>query len=443
MFRSVRATIAITIATLMGVTTGCGLAPNASVSLGANRIGQSQGAMAGTYSTRRVVVTYKSGGADRAKGALSRMGLRMVNDMPQLGLSVLSLPASANRTTVLASIAAQPDVASVEPDSRVRLNYRPQDPDLLVGRLSGEYDSFRSQLYRAWDITRGDRRLVVAVVDTGVDLTHPELRDHLVPGKNFVTQVETEDEEGNTQLVDLKDNGPMDDNGHGTHVAGIIAAGENQRGMTGIAPMVSIMPIKTLAYNESGFSSDVANGVIWAVDHGARVINMSLGAYGGSKALEKAVAYAHSKGAVVVAAMGNDRDDPDRNHGESPSYPAALPGVIAVGATDAADQAAYFSNAGRWISVSAPGDNIYSTTPTMPVRGGHVSQDYDYMSGTSMATPVVSGVIALMLSLTPNLTPAQVKSRLEQTADDVAVPGFDTATGRGRVNPYRALGGSN
>lgn len=442
MHRSVRALIAITIATLLGVTSGCGFAPNASMSPGANRLSQSQGALAGSYSTRRVVVTYKSGGADRAKSALSRMGMRMVNDLPQLGLSVLALPASANRTTVLASIAAQPDVASVEPDSRVRVNYRPNDPDMLVGRLGGEYDAFRSQLYKAWDLTLGDPRMVVAVVDTGVDLDHPELRNRLVPGKNFVTQVETESDDGTTQLVDLKDNGPMDDNGHGTHVAGIIAAGENQSGMTGIAPGVRIMPVKTLAYNESGFSSDVANGVIWAADHGARVINMSLGAYGGSKALEKAVAYALSKGSIVVAAMGNDRDDPDRGYGESPSYPAALPGVIAVGATDAADKSAYFSNAGRWISVSAPGDSIYSTTPTKPVKG-HVSQDYDYMSGTSMATPVVSGVIALMLSLTPNLSPAQIKSRLEQTADDVSVPGFDTATGRGRVNPFKALGGSN
>lgn len=442
MSRSFRALIAITIATLLGVTSGCGFAPNASLSPGAHRLAQSQEAMAGSFSTRRVVVTYKSGGADRAKSALSRMGMRMVNDLPQLGLSVLALPASANRTTVLASIAAQPDVTSVEPDSRVRVNYRPTDPDMLIGRLNGEYDAFRSQLYKAWDLTLGDPRLVVAVVDTGVDLDHPELRSRLVPGKNFVTQVETEGDDGTTQLIDLKDNGPMDDNGHGTHVAGIIAAGEsNGQGIAGIAPRVRIMPIKTLAYNESGFSSDVANGVIWAVDHGARIINMSLGAYGGSKALEKAVAYAQSKGAVVVAAMGNDRDDPDKGYGESPSYPAALPGVIAVGATDGADRSAYFSNAGRWISVSAPGDSIYSTTPTKPVKG-HVGQDYDYMSGTSMATPVVSGVIALMLSLTPNLSPAQIKSRLEQTSDDVGVPGFDTATGRGRVNPFKALGGS-
>lgn len=352
-----------------------------------------------------------------------------------------------NLEAALQALKNDPSVVYAEP------NYRLSIPTLQdevkaeaitpnpESNFKGEYGPKLIQSLEANAKTDGKGQ-IIAVVDTGVDLTHPELRDRLVPGKNFVTQVETEGDDGTTQLVDVKDNGPMDDNGHGTHVAGIIAAGENQQGMTGIAPRVRIMPVKTLSYNESGFSSDVANGVIWAADHGARVINMSLGAYGGSKALEKAVAYALSKGVAVVAAMGNDRDDPDRNYGQSPSYPAALPGVIAVGATDAADQSAYFSNAGRWISVSAPGDSIYSTTPTYVVPGGHVSQDYDYMSGTSMATPVVTGVIALMLSLTPNLSPAQVKTRLEQTADDVGVPGFDTATGRGRVNPFRALGGS-
>lgn len=440
MSRRARNTVAVLVAALTAATAGCGLGGASSVSPTTHQMSSAGNAPAGTYSTRRVLVSFKAGQAAAGKESLkTRLGMRLVQDMPQLGLSVLALPVSAKRESALAAIAAQPSVASLEADVRIRASYRPQDPDSSLGAFSGLYGGFRSSLYRAWDATLGDPRVVVAVVDTGVDVTHPDLRDRVVMGKNFVTQLEEDQDDGTTKLVDLPDKGPMDDNGHGTHVAGIIAASEDLRGITGMAPRCRIMPVKSLAHNESGFSSDVASGVVWAVDHGAHVINMSLGAYGGSKALEKAVAYALSRNVTVVAAMGNDRADPDAGYGQSPSYPAALSGVIAVGATDGDDKNAYFSNAGRWISVAAPGDGILSTTPTYPVHG-LVAQDYDEMSGTSMATPFVAGLCALMLSLTPGLTPQQLKTRLEASADDVGVPGFDTATGHGRINPVRALG---
>ncbi|HEY9899532.1 MAG TPA: S8 family serine peptidase [Pantanalinema sp.] len=432
--------IALLVAALTAATAGCGLGGGAGVSPTAHQMASAGKMPSGTYSTRRVLVSFKAGQAASGKESLTaRLGLRALQDLPQLGMSVFALPASARREIALGAIAAQPAVASVEADVRMHAGYRPQDPDSSLGAFSGLYVGFRASLYQAWDATLGDPRVVVAVVDTGVDVTHPDLRDRVVTGKNFVKQIEEDQDDGTTKLVDLLDKGPMDDSGHGTHVAGIIAASENSRGITGMAPRCRIMPVKSLAYNESGFSSDVASGVVWAVDHGAHVINMSLGAYGGSKALEKAVAYALSRNVTVVAAMGNDRADPDAGYGVSPSYPAALPGVIAVGATDGDDKSAYFSNAGRWISVSAPGDGILSTTPTYPVHG-LVAQDYDQMSGTSMATPFVAGLAALMLSHTPGLSPQQVRTRLEASADDVGVPGFDTATGHGRINPLRALG---
>lgn len=426
------------LAAMLAATSGCGWTSNPTP-IQANRLASAQG-MPSRYSQQRLVVSFKSGG--QTKSLLTgKMGLKLVRDLPQLNLSVLALPASANRAAILSTLASQPDVASVEADAIVSAQYQPQDPSCTFGNDAQAYPEFRAEMRQAWDLTLGDPNLVVAVVDTGVDVTHPELRDRMVTGQNFVTQVEEPTEDGGTQLVDVPDRGPMDDAGHGTHCAGIIAASENQQGVTGVAPRCKIMPIKSLAYNENGFSSDVANGVVWAVDHGAKVINMSLGAYGGSKALEKAVAYALSKHVVVIAAMGNDRDKEELDFGRSPSYPAALPGVIAVGASNESDRIANFSNAGRWISVSAPGgDNaeyIYSTTPTYKLN--KVQSDYDYMRGTSMAAPFVSGLVALMLSLNHRLTPAQVKSRLETTADDLGVPGFDTLSGHGRINPYRAL----
>lgn len=438
--------LALATTALTAVTAGCGLMPG-NASLGAHQLATAKALATDAYSTHRLVVSYKSGDTSLTKSALTQLGLRSVQDVPQLDLGVFALPNTASRTNLLAAIAAQPGVAAVEADAMVKGSYLPSDPQSSIGRDSNQYSSFRTEMRNAWGITRGDPGVVIAVIDTGVDLTHPELAEQVVPGKNFVTTAEVSDPEtGATSLVNVPDKGPQDDNGHGTHVSGIIAAAENDHGITGVAPLCKIMPVKVLAYNESGFSSDVASGVVWAVDHGARVLNMSLGAYGGSKALEKAVAYAQSKGAVVVAAMGNDRDNPDKNFGVSPSYPAALPGVIAVAASDGQDQITYFSNAGAWVSVAAPGDGIYSTTPTYPTQG-HVSLDYDEMSGTSMATPFVSGTVALMLSFYPQLgrnaqTPGLIKARLQDTADKLSSNKLSTSSGYGRINPFRALGGS-
>jgi subtilisin family serine protease len=419
---------------------GCGFGASPGVSPGAHQAASARGLPPHSYSTHRLVVTYAGSASGTRDTLSSRYGLKPVADLPQIGMGVFTLPDKADRTAVLAAIASVPGVAGVEADAMVRASYVPPNPMSLLGRNGQSYGAFRAELSQAWDLTLGDPSVVVAVVDTGVDLTHPALRDQVVPGRNFVTQVEEGDDEDQPgAIVDVPDRGPMDDGGHGTHVAGIIAAAHTTQGVAGVAPRCRIMPVKSLGYNESGFSSDVANGVVWAVDHGARVINLSLGAYGGSKALERAVAYALAHQVVVTAAMGNDRDDPTKGNGESPSYPAALPGVIAVGATDATDTVDYFSNAGPWISVSAPGGTIHSTTPTYPLRHP-IGLGYDDMSGTSMATPFVSGVAALMLSLNPHLGPADVKTRLEQSADDLGVPGFDTLTGHGRINPYRALG---
>ncbi|MNK60372.1 Thermophilic serine proteinase precursor [compost metagenome] len=416
-------------------TTGCGMmVPGVSDrSVGQHLIQQ---ANLKASASPRAVIEFRSGASGRGLSDLmAKNGVKSVSSLPQLGMSVVSLPKGKDRAGLLKTLAAHPDVASVEADARVRASYVPNDP-----QHRSQYGNNALRLPQAWDVARG-KGVIVAVVDTGVDLSHPDLRENLVSGISFVNQVEVEDWDnpGQTLVEPFANKGPIDDHGHGTHVAGTIAAAMNGIGVVGAAPNAKIMPVKVLSHTRSGFGSDVASGIVWAVEHGAKVINLSLGVYGGSKPVERAVRYALAKGVVVVAAMGNDREDSYLEYGIHPSYPAALPGVIAVGATDDRDQVASFSNAGKWISVSAPGVDILSTTPTYEVSDP-LPYEYGSMSGTSMASPYVSGVAALLLSLYPNMTPAQVKARLESTADDVGIPGFDTFTGHGRINAARALG---
>lgn len=423
------------LAVVMAFTTGCGaMAPSVSNrSLGQHQIQQAN--LKGAASPR-AVIEFRPGAAGRGLSELmAKHGVKSVSSIPQLGMSVVSLPRGKDRAGLLKTLAAHPDVATVEADARVRASYVPNDP-----QHRSQYGNNALRLPQAWDVARG-KGVTVAVIDTGVDLGHPDLRENLVGGISFVNQVEVEDWDnpGQTLVEPFPNKGPMDDHGHGTHVAGTIGAAMNGLGVVGAAPNAKIMPIKVLSYTRSGFGSDVASGIVWAVEHGANVINLSLGVYGGSKPVERAVRYALAKGVVVVAAMGNDREDSYLEYGIHPSYPAALPGVIAVGATDDRDQVASFSNAGKWISVSAPGVDILSTTPTYEVSDP-LPYEYGSMSGTSMATPYVAGVAALLLSLYPNMTPAQVKARLESTADDVGIPGFDVYTGHGRINAARALG---
>lgn len=260
---------------------------------------------------------------------------------------------------------------------------------------------------KAWQISTGDPGVVIAVVDTGVDLTHPEFKGQLVQGINMITG-----------------DRPEDDNGHGTHVAGVIAARTNNlEGIAGIDWDGKVMPIKTMAADGSGSVVDIADGIVWAVDHGAKVINLSLGEYNDSDYLHDAIKYAYNKGAVLVAAMGNDGID-------NPSYPAAYPEVISVAANDETTESAMFSNYGPHTSVSAPGVSIPSTYP---------GERYVAMSGTSMATPHVAGVCGLILSINPNLSPDEVKHILESTADDLGPEGKDDYYGYGQINVAKAL----
>ncbi len=267
----------------------------------------------------------------------------------------------------------------------------------------------------AWDTTTGDSSIIVAVLDTGINGQHEDFGSgRVIAGYDFVNSI----------AINAGVN--SDDHGHGTHVAGIIGAtGDNSVGIAGVAWQTTLMPVKVLDYDGGGWISDIVAGGVWAVDNGADVINMSLGGPYYSQIAADAINYALENGVVIVVAMGND--------GISQiNYSAGNSGVIAVGSTNGRDEISGYSTFGNHISVSAPGENIYSSD-------AFDNSGYVYMSGTSMATPFVSGVVALLLANDANLTPAEVKSIIEDSSIDLGTAGFDTVFGYGRVDANSAL----
>jgi subtilisin family serine protease len=312
----------------------------------------------------------------------------------------------ADPADVVAALDADPRVEAVQLDVVRTAQARPADE---LADLARPYlDLMR--LPRAWDVTSGAGQ-VIAVLDTGVDLDHPDLAGHLVPGYDAV------DEDGD----------PGDDQWHGTAVAGVAAAtGGNRQGAAGAAYGAKIMPVKVLDHRGSGYDSDVARGIRWAAEHGADVINLSLGGPGASPVLRAAIADAVAGGAVVLAAAGNSGT-------QVPEYPAAyapeVDGLLSVGATDDAGVLTPFSTWGDTVSVAAPGKSLVA-----PSNGG----GYLTASGTSFSTPLVSGVAALLTSRGQD--PAQVEQSLVSTARDAGPRGRDPSYGAGVVDAAAALG---
>ncbi|MHA1878929.1 MAG: S8 family peptidase, partial [Candidatus Heimdallarchaeota archaeon] len=261
----------------------------------------------------------------------------------------------------------------------------------------------------------------VAIIDTGIDYTHPDLDGVYAGGYDFVAN----------------DNDPKDENGHGTHCAGIVAAEDNGEGVIGVAPKTSIYAVRALDAYGSGSVSDIVAGIDWCINNDMDVISMSLGSSSPDSTLEDAVTRAYNAGIVVVAASGNDGKN-------AISYPAKYADAIAVGAIDSNHNLASFSNYGPEQEVVAPGVDIYSTMPTYTVTlnswwYGGLSKNYDQMSGTSMATPMVAGVCALILSANPNLSPGEVRNILHDTAVDLGTSGWDQNYGYGEVDALEAV----
>lgn len=289
-------------------------------------------------------------------------------------------------------------------------DYVPNDPYYA----QYQYAEQITQCATAWEIEKGSEAITVAVLDTGINGEHEELSDRVLAGKNIITG------------ADIPAGVNSDDEGHGSHVSGIIGAmGDNQKGIAGVAWHVKFLPVKIFANEGPTTTAVIAEGLIWAVDHGARVVNMSFGGGIFSMAVNDAVNYALQKDVVLIAAMGNENQ-------YKVSYPAAMPGVIAVGSTNGRDKISFYSSKGNHISVAAPGESIYSLLNTS-------NTGYTFMSGTSMAAPFVAGLAALLLSHTPDLKPQEVRSLIEDTAEPLGAESFSPDYGYGRVNVGQAL----
>lgn len=345
------------------------------------------------------------------------------------------IAADADVPDAVARLAAVNSVEVAEPNRyRVSQDVTPNDPS-----FGTQWGLTKINAPAAWAHTTGSASVVVAVIDSGVDLAHPELVGLLVPGYDMVDLGLSPTPPAGFRFegdFSGRDSVPDDEVGHGTHVAGTIAAAsDNGVGVTGVTWQCRIMPIKALTrmvrisdgqVRGVGTSADIAAAVRWAADNGASVVNMSLGSSASTTVESSAIAYAIGKGVVVVAAMGNDGT-------ANPSFPAAYPDVIAVGAIDSTDHRATFSQTGAHIDVVAPGVSVLSTVP-----GGYGSK-----SGTSMATPHVAGVAALIRSVKPAATVAEVTTILRSTAralrDNPADPVPSDSYGWGLVDAAAAV----
>lgn len=349
-----------------------------------------------------IVYSAKARAVDR-KAVRMEENLDVSREIPQLRVEVVKSK-EALMPVKLRALRQSPYVVSAEPNYLATAQETlPNDPEL--GR---QWGLRVIDAATGWDLETGASDVVIAVVDTGVDFRHPDLSDKLVAGWDFVNGDDT----------------PQDDNGHGTHVAGIAAASTNNGvGVAGMAWGARIMPIKVLDASGSGTYADVAAGIVYAADHGAQVINLSLGGIAPSMALEEAVNYAHDRGAVVVAAAGN-------RGSAGVIYPARYPNAIAVAAVDPGLNPASFSSYGPEVDIAAPGVGIHSTL----LGGG-----YGEMSGTSMAVPYVAGAAALLESLDRSGLPEQVRTALENAASDLGGQGRDDVFGGGLLRVGAAI----
>lgn len=358
-------------------------------------------------SVTRLVVGFNGEGSRsllHIERAVMRYQAKIVNKIfinGEIKAVVVELPL-ASVTEFVDEVRVSGFAGYIEPNMKFQMSLVPNDPywNMQWGpqKIGADW---------AWNKTFGSHDVLVAVVDTGIFYYHEDLAANYVAlGYDWVNM----------------DDDPLDDNGHGTHCAGIIAAVlNNGMGIAGLA-QVRIMAEKVLTSGGWGYADWIASGIIHAAESGARIISMSLGGYGYSELLHEAVKYAYERGVLLIAAAGNDNTN-------MKLYPAGFDEVIAVAATEQYDNKAWFSNWGDWIELAAPGVDVYSTVPS----------GYTFMSGTSMACPHVSGVAALVWSIYPNKTRDWVRLWLRYVADDLGDPGFDFYYGYGRINARRAL----
>ncbi|MCX6584261.1 MAG: S8 family peptidase [Candidatus Aminicenantes bacterium] len=323
-----------------------------------------------------------------------------------------------NPTAILDRLKKERGVVYAEQNGYAYMAITPNDQ-----YFSYMWNMVKINMPAAWDVSTGSGA-IVAVIDTGVKQSLADFaKTHFTAGYDFVNH----------------DTDPADDQGHGSHVTGTIAQSTNNNiGVPGIAYDCAIMPVKVLNSAGSGTYDQIANGVAYAADNGAHILNLSLGGVAGSTALQNAVDYAWAKGCLIVCAAGN-------NNSTAPFYPAAYADSFSVGATNYNDQRAGYSNYGVTVDISAPGGDAADWNgcgyPEGILQGtfGTSGDGYYFLTGTSMASAHVAGLAALLKSQDPARTNVQIRDIIEATAVDLGTAGWDSTFGWGRINAYAAL----
>jgi len=330
-------------------------------------------------------------------------GAVVVDQIPQLGVQVVSLPDEQTLDQARSLYLGNASVLFAEPDYYLRCTLNPNDPYFGYD----EDEPLWASMPAVWDLSTGSAQVTVAVLDSGADFSHPDLQGRLVPGWDFVDG----------------DADPTDTDGHGTAMAGVLGAvSNNGYGVAALTWQNPVLVVRVSGCTGSVGCSRLAQGIIYAADQGARVINVSYGGPNYSHTLALAVEYANIRGALLVAGTGNE-DAAD------PYYPAALPPVVAVAGVTGDGQTLCYPNYGSWVDVSAP-YRAFSTS-----LGGSI----DLYAGTSISAAYVTGTLGLMISARPTLPPSQAAQLLCETADDLGQPGPDPQYGWGKINPYRAV----
>ncbi|WP_174612805.1 S8 family peptidase [Virgibacillus ihumii] len=348
-----------------------------------------------------VIVKFKKGTSGKSQNhALKGLNAKAKPDLDTVK-SPFKVLEVGNVKKVVRALNKNPNVAYAEPNYKMTVTWSPNDTYATPGY---QYGLFTTYTDSAWNIARGDSSQEIAVLDTGVDYTHEDLDNKTILGYDFVQN----------------DYRPMDQNGHGTHVAGIAAAEtNNSTGIAGMAPNTSILAVRVLDAQGSGSLADIADGIRYAANQNAEVINLSLGCNCDTQTLENAVNYAWNQGSVIIAAAGND--------GVSTTFePASYENVLAVGAVNSNNQIASFSNYGPWVDVMAPGVDIASTYP---------NNRYVYMSGTSMASPSVAGLAGLLAGQGRNNV--EIRQAIENTAYSIGSAGYYYEDGM--IDSYSAV----
>jgi subtilisin family serine protease len=354
--------------------------------------------------SEQIIVRYKPNTDRKALGGQIRalsVETEEKKDLGDLRMKVIKVPKAA-RETVIKALSKNPNIEFAEPDTVESIDVTtPNDPEYTS---APQWVWPKTQTNIAWDTTKGSQGVVIAVIDSGINFTHPEFAGKTVPGKDFVND----------------DNDPTDDNKHGTAVAGVIGAVSNNAiGVASACWECRIMPLKVMNNSGSGNMSDIVEGIQYAANNGAKIMNLSLSGTGESSSQKSAVDYAHSKGVIVVGSAGNEGTD-------VPRRPGKYPNAIAVAATDQNDKLTSYSSFGQHVDIAAPGQ---ARVPA------HNSNGFITINGTSFSAPTVAGILGLLWSAVPTATPAELRYAIEKTAD----PCCDGKIAGGRINAAKAL----